>query len=475
MAADPLGPSRRFRLLPSMRARITLAAVVVVGFALAVTAVSLVNLVHHSLVASIDEAAKVLVDDMAARVSAGTLPEVISVPDGTDDDDLIVQVVDSRRRVVAASENYLSRPPIADEVPGEDDDRLRMTATLPVDAEEKFRINGTGVQSPTGEPMVVYVAHQFEPVDRTERVVRRAVGFGAPALLVLVGVFVWFLVGRALRPVESIRRQVAAISESDLDRRVPEPAVHDEVGRLARTMNAMLERLQRSADRQRRFVSDASHELRSPLASARTTLEVALAHPETTTLEATATGALAETERMERLITDLLFLARSDERSLMTGSGLVDLDDIVRAEVSRVRSRGLVTVDASGVSTGRMWGVAGQLEQAVRNLLENAERHARSRVSVSLSDDGPALLLEVIDDGPGVPPEQRGRIFDRFVRLDEARARDGGGAGLGLAITKEIVVAHGGDVEVHEAPGGGARFCIRLPKGAERSAGPFEA
>ncbi|MGH9034850.1 MAG: sensor histidine kinase, partial [Acidimicrobiia bacterium] len=254
-----------------------------------------------------------------------------------------------------------------------------------------------------------------------------------------------------------------------LDRRVPEPPVDNEVGRLARTMNAMLERLQRSAERQRRFVSDASHELRSPLASTRTTLEVALTHPETTTLAATAADALAETERMERLITDLLFLARGDEGGLMANPGPVDVDDLVTAETARVRSRARVTVDASRVSAARVSGVAGHLEQAVRNLLENAERHARSAVSVSLADDGEAVVLTVDDDGPGVAPEDRERIFDRFVRLDEARARDRGGAGLGLAITREIIAAHAGTVGVGDAPGGGARFVVRLPgSGSER-------
>jgi len=462
-----MSATRRFRPLASMRARITLAAVVVVGLALAVSAMTLVTLVRDSLVDSIDEAAEVLVDDIAARLSAGSLPEVIPVSGGSDDDDLIIQVVDAQRRVVAASENYLSRPPMVAEVP--ENRRLRMSTRLSLDPEENFRVMGRRTLSPSGDPVIVYVANEVERVRRTEKVVRRAVQVGAPALLVLVGLFVWILVGRALRPVESIRRQVAAISESALERRVPEPAVNNEVGRLARTMNAMLGRLQRSAERQRRFVSDASHELRSPLASTRATLEVAMAHPETTTLEATAADALAETERMERLITDLLFLARGDESRLMANPGPVDVDALVGAEVARLRSRGRVAVDASGVSPGRGWGVAGHLEQAVRNLLENAERHARSAVSASLSNDGAALLLMITDDGPGVPLEDQERIFDRFVRLDEARTRDSGGAGLGLAITREIVGAHGGEVGVDDAPGGGARFVVRLPRAESES------
>ena len=468
MAVEPPGmpATRRFRPLASMRTRITLAAVVVVGLALAVAAVTLVRLVHDSLLESLDEASEVLVDDIATRLAAGALPEVIPVAGGSGDDDLVIQVVDNQRRVVATSENHLVRTPMVTEVPATR--RLRMTARLPIDPGEHFRIYGRRAVSASGEPVIVYVASEFERVRRTEQVVRRAVEVGVPGLLGVVGLFVWLLVGRALRPVESIRRQVAAISESALDRRVPEPALDNEIGRLARTMNAMLDRLQHSAERQRRFVSDASHELRSPLASTRATLEVAITHPESTTLAATAADALAETERMERLVADLLFLARGDESRLLADPEPVDVDDLVDHEVVRLRSRGRVTVDASKVSAGRTWGVAGHLGQAVRNLLENAERHARSAVSVSLAHDGADLLLTVTDDGPGVAPEDRDRIFDRFVRLDEARARDQGGAGLGLAITREIVAAHGGAVHLDDAPGGGARFVVRLPSaGAE--------
>ena len=220
------------------------------------------------MLANLDEAAEVLGDDIANRVATRTLPEVISVPDGRDDDDVAIQVVDAGGRVVAASENYLDRPPMVAERPG--DRRLRMTTRLPIDPEEEFRVSGLRATTPTGEAVAVYVASEFEPISRIERVVRRAVGIGAPALLLLVGLFVWFLVGRALRPVESIRHQVAAISDPTSTGVCPQPGFDDEIGRLARTMNAMLERLQRSADRQRRFVSDASHELRSPLAAART-------------------------------------------------------------------------------------------------------------------------------------------------------------------------------------------------------------
>jgi signal transduction histidine kinase len=447
---------------------------VVVAIALTVTAATLVTLVRNSLVSSLDEATELVADDLETKLTNGILPAVIPVPGGADDEDLVIQVLDSDRRVVAASENLPGRGPMVAEVPDPDgDDPLRITVErLPVDSDEAFRVFGRRVALPSGDVATLYVATELAPVRNTLTDLHRAVTVGAPLLLVLAGMAVWLLVGRALRPVEAIRRQVAEISESVLDRRVPEPPNDDEVGRLARTMNAMLGRLQRSAERQRRFVSDASHELRSPLAATRTTLEVALAHPGTTTWEAAAADVLAETERMERLVEDLLFLARGDEGQLRAAPEPVDLDDIVGVEVARIRARGRVGIDISNVGAARVRGVAGYLERVVRNLLENAEIHARSVVSVSLAGDGVAVVLAVTDDGPGVAPADRERIFDRFVRLEEARARPGargvpgdnrGGAGLGLAIAREIVAAHGGAITVEDAPGGGARFVVRLP------------
>ncbi len=453
------------RFLGSVRARVTLIALAVVGVALLASAVSLIGLVQDSLVDNLDEAAEVLVDDVEARLRSGSLPALIPVPKGEDDDDLVIQVLDARRRVVATSENYRLAEPISAAEPG----RMSLHATvsrLAVDPDERFRVLGERAVTASGDPVTIYVATELEPVQETVADVRRAVTVGAPMLLASVGLVVWLLVGRTLRSVEAIRREVARISESDLDRRVPEPPIDDEVARLARTMNAMLARLQLSVERQQRFLSDASHELRSPLASTRTALEVALAHPETATLEAAATDALGQTARLERLVTDLLYLARDDEGRLVASAGLVDLDDIVRTEAGRVRNRGRVAVDTSRVATGRVWGVTGDLERAVRNLLDNAERHARTVVSVSLSSEEQTVVLAVADDGAGVAPEHRERVFDRFVRLDDDRSRQSGGAGLGLAITREVVVAHGGALSVEDGPGGGARFVARLPSAA---------
>jgi signal transduction histidine kinase len=272
----------------------------------------------------------------------------------------------------------------------------------------------------------------------------------------------WLLMGRALGPVEAMRSQVAEISARDLDRRVPEPPVDDEIGRLARTMNAMLDRLQASSARQRRFVADASHELRSPLAAGRTQLEVALAHPADGGWQTTAAGLLREHQRMERLVGDLLFLARSDDGGPPVRAVPLDLDDVVFAEAAALRSRTSVRLDLSKVSGARVVGDAESLARVVRNLVENAERHARAVVAVELSVTEGAVELVVADDGSGIQPADREQVFDRFVRLDDARSRNDGGAGLGLAIVREIVVAHGGTVTVGESRSG-ARLVVRLP------------
>jgi signal transduction histidine kinase len=311
--------------------------------------------------------------------------------------------------------------------------------------------------------VTVYIGTSLESVNETIATVRRVLLLILPPLLALLAVASWVLVGRALRPVEAIRAEVADISGRALDRRVPVPSSRDEIARLAATMNEMLDRLQAASERQRKFVADASHELQSPIAALRTQLEVALAQPATTDWMATSSDLLAESRQMERLVRDLLFLARSDGEEGVRRVEPVDLDDIVLEEATRLRSTAHVGVDASGVSAAPLSGNRDELTRLVRNLLENAEHHAGSRVRIRLSAEGREIVLVVEDDGPGVPPAERERIFQRFSRLDEARSRHNGGTGLGLAIVKEIAERHGGTVCVENAPSG-ARFAVRLPQ-----------
>ena len=266
-----------------------------------------------------------------------------------------------------------------------------------------------------------------------------------------------------MAPVERIRRGVAEIGGGDLSKRVPLPTAHDEVHRLAETMNSMLARLQASAGRQQRFVADASHELRSPLANMQASLEVALARQDLDLWQETGQDLQGEYDRMRRLVEDLLLLARLDGRIPLAHDD-VDLDDVVHEEAERLRRHAAVTVHVAPLPALRVRGDGARLAQVVGNLADNAARHAATTVSLSLRRDGDWVVVQVADDGPGVPLEYRLRIFDRFTRLDQARARDSGGSGLGLAISREIAQAHGGSLELLlGVEQEGAVFELRLP------------
>jgi len=300
-------------------------------------------------------------------------------------------------------------------------------------------------------------------VNRTTDSVTDVLLIVVPLMIVLVALAAWYFTGRALRPVEAIRVEAESITGTTMHRRVPEPETDDEVGRLARTMNAMLARLETSAQKQRQFVSDASHELRSPLASIRTNLEVALHNPDRADWPAVAQRALVEDVRMEDTVSELLDLARLDEvegPAPLETLPEVDLDELVLDDTVQQRR---VPVDTGRVSAGRVHGRREQLQRVVRNLLDNAARHADSAVAVGLVTDDEVVELIVDDDGPGIRPEDRDLVFERFTRLDDGRARDAGGLGLGLAMVKSITEHHGGTVVVEDAPIGGARLRVRLP------------
>jgi signal transduction histidine kinase len=283
---------------------------------------------------------------------------------------------------------------------------------------------------------------------------------GCPLLVLVAGGATFVAAGLALRPVEAIRSRVAGLTDRDLDQRVPVPAVHDEVGRLADTMNAMLERLQAGQSAQRQFVADASHELRSPLSTIVAALDLVQGRDERDVGRLAAMRA--DAERLTRLVDDLLLLARADERGLTPRSEEVDLDELLYAEQLRLRSTADVAVEVR-VEAVRLDGDRAQLGRVVRNLVDNAVRHSSGAIRLGLRRDGEQAVLEVADDGPGIPEADRARVFDRFVRLDAGRARAVGGAGLGLAIVSEVVTAHGGRVEVLDNPGGGALVRVTLP------------
>ncbi|MFE2542567.1 sensor histidine kinase [Actinacidiphila glaucinigra] len=312
-----------------------------------------------------------------------------------------------------------------------------------------------------GQTVLIHAGASLTARESAVNTTAAAMLAGLPVLLLVVGGATWRVTRRALAPVEGIRREMAAITASeDLSRRVPEPAARDEVALLARTTNETLTALEAAVERQRRFVADASHELRSPIASLRTQLEVGSAHPHLLDVP----GAVKDTERLQHLAGDLLLLARLDAGE-RPARRRVDLGELVREEVRRrPADRVPVTVDVEPLR--EVAGSRGQLARVVGNLVDNAQRHARAAVTVTVGLRDGLVVLAVGDDGAGVPAAERARIFERFVRLDDARSRDEGGAGLGLAIARDVAHRHDGTLTVGAAPAGGALFELRLPPAA---------
>jgi signal transduction histidine kinase len=347
---------------------------------------------------------------------------------------------------------------------------LREDRSIALTTEYPFRIVAVGVSTPAGD-RVVLVGGSLMPAHESMETEIVLLAFGYPLLLLAVGTATAWFTGRSLRAVEAVRRRVAVITAEQLHERVPVPAARDEISHLAETMNAMLDRLQAAVAAQRRFVADASHELRSPLSTVQLGLELlhGKVRADTPLDEAAVATLRAEAERLEQLVADLLLLARTDERQTGRRADEVDLDDIVDAQARRLANRPDLTV-AVAVAPVRVRGDREQLTRAVRNLVDNAARHATTRVALRLSVAGQSAQIEVADDGPGIPVADRGRVFERFVRLGDSRDRDGGGTGLGLAIVREVVASHGGTVGVYDTPGGGATIRITVPLEVPRPA-----
>jgi signal transduction histidine kinase len=325
----------------------------------------------------------------------------------------------------------------------------------------QWALTSVEVLTPSG-PLALIAASPLDDVQAGIDSVAQGLAVAIPLLVVLIAGTAWLITGRALRPVHAITAQADRITGTNLHERVPVPGGDDEITHLARTVNGMLGRIEQASERQRQFVSDASHELRSPVASIRTEVEVAMAHPERADWQAVARNVLTDDGRLDRIVTDLLLLARLDERPGGAGAAVdVDLDEVVRAEAARARG---LPVDLAGVAPAKVAGRPDELARLVGHLLDNAARHGRRRVAVALvaGADGRVHLL-VDDDGPGVPVEDRAAVFERFGRLEAARSRDTGGAGLGLAVVRRIAEAHAGTVTVADAPLGGARFEVVLP------------
>lgn len=452
------------RLGRSVRLRTALAAAaalvpVLAGASIAGVLVQRSDLTDSTALVAEGQARSLATD--LSRTSDPTGPQSGSGP-ALGGEQALVQVVSLDGIVIDSSPELRGQPPLVGAPSGTKPARRTVDGTAEGEAERFVTV----ALSVSGRNEYVVAARSLEAVNAAYASTTKLLLAGSILVILVVSGITWVLTGRALRPVEAMRARASQITAADLSARLPEPGTGDEIERLAHTMNDMLERIEKSSTAQRQFVADASHELRSPISTIRTLHETAhlVPHPDGTVGQ--SREVLAETARLEALVADLLLLARSDA-TLPRRRRPVDLTELVSAEAGRVRrlpvrldiSAGVV-VDADPPA----------LTRALRNLLDNAERHAETTIGVSLTGaDGRATVV-VSNDGPPVPPEDRERIFDRFVRLDDARTRDDGGTGLGLAIARQIAVDHGGTLDV--APlwprDRGVAFILTLPVAPDR-------
>ncbi|MFB4292875.1 sensor histidine kinase [Nonomuraea sp. ATR24] len=388
--------------LSSVRVRATAAATLIVALALGTAAIALVTVLRGSLEGSAGMEAARKAAAVAPALTVEAVPALPAEPLTVADPDVWVGGEDSLGTWAPAGEYAVARL----QVPTADGDTT-VWGRASLEGAEQALATLNGVLLP-----------------------------GLPALLAVVAGMTWFAVGRVLRPVAAIRAKLAHITARDLYERVPVPRSRDEVAALAVTVNGTLDRLETSVETHKRFVADAAHELRSPIATLRARLE--LAEPSELTAE-----ALADVDRIQTLAADLLLLARLDAGEPLPAAD-VDLGQVAVEEALRARRRPGVELDLEIEPDVVISGSPGHLARLVTNLVDNAARHAGSRVRVSVRADGGGAVLQVRDDGPGIPAEHREAVFARFTRLDEARARDAGGAGLGLAIARDIATLHGG-------------------------------
>jgi signal transduction histidine kinase len=438
-------------------ARSAAVSATVVFVAVTVAGAGLVAVLYHSLLNGVDAAAAGRVGDVVAGLQSDIPTELDGALLATDQRIVAVQIVAMDGKVKLGSQSASDTPliPVTDVTTS-----LRAGTPVGPIPDNDLRVSSQIAESPNGR-YAVLVAGGSEGAESTAATVAMLLAIGAPIVIGVAAAASYRLVKRSLRSVDAIRVRVAEISSSHLAERVPVPANRDEISALATTMNEMLARVEAGHTAQRRFVGDASHELRSPLATIISVLEVGEVHPELLDEDLTGT-LLPEAYRMQALLEDLLMLARADERGLALRNDEVPLDVIAESEGARLRRETRLDVHTD-ITPTRLVGDLGGVLRVLRNLVDNAARHASSRIEIAVEKRAGDAILVVADDGPGIPESERLHVFDRFVRLDSDRARSGGGAGLGLAIVAEIVAAHGGTIVVDERAGGGTRVTVTLP------------
>jgi len=461
----------------SLRARLTLTAAAGLAVALAGVAVLLVSTLGVTLDRGLDNSARQTAREVAALVDANRLPNPVPVAAGT----AVVQVIDAHGRIAAASAGADRLVPLLPPARAAMVARTQTGILLdgrPYGLPESLRV--AAVPGRRGETVIAAVS--YDAVHDTLATVAHALLFGTPALLLLMIWVSWLITGSTLRPITALRRGAEQVTATGVPRGLPVPEARDEVHSLAVTLNDMLSRLEAAQQRQRQFVSDTAHELRSPIASIRAQLEVALDHPDGQEWERTAREVLADTMRLSQLAEDLLVLARLEERTGGRhgggghgGARTIDLAGLVTGTAD-CYAQARVPVSAAAPEPCRVAGDADALRRMLVNLIDNAVRYARTRVTVAARPEDGSVLVTVSDDGPGIAACDQERAFERFTTLDDARARRDGdvsGAGLGLAIVRATAHAHGGTAWLEDARPG-LRVAVRLPL-AGTVAGPTAA
>ncbi|MGI3779388.1 MAG: sensor histidine kinase [Janthinobacterium lividum] len=443
-----------------VRGRSVLAAVVVVVVAMLIGGTGLVLLLESSLEQSVEATGRARAAEVVSRVTTNGVQATADTLSDQSRTDAVTLMLDARGAVIGSSRRSATTAlsPQRPAVDAYDSVELDLDT---LDEGGEWKVVTTALTSDR-QTYYVQVAVPVRIQRDTVSTVALLLLAGTPLLLGAVAAAVWVLVGRALRSVERIRTTVAEIDARALTARLEVPPTGDEISALVSTMNAMLDRLQASDRAQRTFVSDASHELRSPLATLSTAAELA----GRTTDEEVRTRLLetmnAELVRMRGLVGNLMTLARADAHDVTTSPTDVDLDDLVDHEARRLRATSGLEV-STWIEPVRVRADQAMLAQPLRNLVDNAERHAAEQVALTLTTQGDEAVVWVDNDGPEVDPADRERVFERFVRLDVSRTRDAGGSGLGLAIARAGVASQGGRVAVVEHPQGWCRFEIRLP------------
>ncbi|MGP4024277.1 sensor histidine kinase [Actinomadura sp. 3N407] len=439
----------------SVRTRVTAAATLIVALLLVAGVVFFYQAVRATVFEGLHDRGSDAVTELATLVRTTDPRGIVPVenPDFT-----LLQVVTEEGGLLASSESLRGRAPL--EVPAPRVVNEPVYRTIDIPGKGPVYLVTERIQTPDGRRIV----HAGAPITVFIRYKGLFIGLLAGLALLGTAMAGWIVslsVRRALRPVRKMSAELADISGRALDRRVTVPGPVDEVSELAESVNVTLTRLEEVLTRQRAFVADVSHELRSPLTGLRAQLEVALEHPEDEDWPAVARAALADADRLQGIVGDLLILAKLGA-GVHVARELLDLGELVRAETARRERRVPVEV---AVDEGIMvWVTRHHMVRLLTNLLDNAERHAASRIWVTATVSGRDAVLEVRDDGAGIPPEDRERVFWRFHRLPEGRERDIGGTGLGLTISRDIARSHGGTLVAAESDKG-ARLVLRIPLG----------